>query len=496
MQGVALARGLGNGAHTPCAIAVRVREMEGNVCVESKLLEQADIHRARPRVTTNQAHLRRDAAANRLEVKCFHGTVHSLFRHLTVGRPLTTRDRQQAAVTHVDHVVTHETLRVVGRRVLDQRAEATPGTQHVRALDRHIGVEVVPHFVQDPFNLFLTGQRVRFDLAGHIRRAGNRGTLPGQEKDHTTVTRRRVEQTHATGTEVTRERNVHTRRWRHNLRRRWFIHPANGITEGTRGIHHTLRTNVKLISRHLITQTRTNDAALVRLVERDDFAVIRSDSAMLDSRQHERNVHTRIILLAIVVHDTTSQVVRAEHREGLQRLVATDDIRIAHVLLACDKVVQERASIVVGNKPPRVCRNQNGQRRRQIGRNVQKGLTLPQSFFHHLVLFPVKLLDGLLKVAHTTVNEFRGLGRCFATKVLTIHHRHLEATCGTIERHTGARRTSTDDKQIKAISIVLLRRMVRMFDLGDRAVAHGLVRWHEQRLGLVETAIRTQRMRR
>ena len=73
---------------------------------------------------------------------------------------------------------------------------------------------------------------------------------------------------------------------------------------------------------------------------------------MLDCCKHKGNVHTRVILLPVKVHNATSEVVGTEHRERLECLVAAHHVRPAHVLAAGYQVVQECACIVVGNEPP------------------------------------------------------------------------------------------------------------------------------------------------
>ena len=96
--------------------------MQSYVCVEAELLEQAHVHRTRPRVAANKTYLLCQTVMQRLKVECLNGLVDGLLGHLTVGRPFAAGDCQQAALADVDHVVAHKALRVTRRGVFDQWA--------------------------------------------------------------------------------------------------------------------------------------------------------------------------------------------------------------------------------------------------------------------------------------------------------------------------------------------------------------------------------------
>ena len=90
------------------------------------------------------------------------------------------------------------------------------------------------------------------------------------------------------------------------------------------------------------------------------------------------------------------------------------------------------------------------------------------------------------------MHQLGRLGRCASTIVVALDKSDLEATRRSIKHNTGTCGTATDDKQVEAIIVVLWHVGVCMLDFWNGAVAHGLVRWHQKRLCLLETAVSTQ----
>jgi hypothetical protein len=85
-----------------------------------------------------------------------------------------------------------------------------------------------------------------------------------------------------------------------------------------------------------------------RLVDLDDFGVVGDHGAMLNGGHNEGDVHSGIVVLAIVVDDTTYKAVGLEHGECLESFAAAHPVRSFHVLGTGEEVVELASGVVVG----------------------------------------------------------------------------------------------------------------------------------------------------
>lgn len=85
-----------------------------------------------------------------------------------------------------------------------------------------------------------------------------------------------------------------------------------------------------------------------RLVDLDNFGVIGDNRTMLNGGHDQGNVHSRIIVLTVVVNDTSDQAFRLEHGERLESLAAAHPVGGFHVLGTGEEVVELATGVVVG----------------------------------------------------------------------------------------------------------------------------------------------------
>lgn len=132
----------------------------------------------------------------RLQTELADGFINSFLGHLSVGGPLSTGDGNEARIASSDKVVTDEAFRLGLVGVADERTDTRPGGKDITTADVDFRLEIVLHFVEDPVDLFFTGDWVLRDLARSIGRTSDGVALPGKEEDNTTVRGVRIDQAH------------------------------------------------------------------------------------------------------------------------------------------------------------------------------------------------------------------------------------------------------------------------------------------------------------
>jgi hypothetical protein len=85
-----------------------------------------------------------------------------------------------------------------------------------------------------------------------------------------------------------------------------------------------------------------------RLVDLDHFRVIGHNGTMLDGGHDQRNVHSGIIVLPVVVDDTADEAVGFEHGECFEGFAAAHPVCGFHVLGTGKEVVELASGVVVG----------------------------------------------------------------------------------------------------------------------------------------------------
>lgn len=208
---------------------------------------------------------------------------------------------------------------------------------------------------------------------------------------------------------------MHTRRGGNNVLDGRVVELANTIGKRTSRVHHSTALDSKLLAREEVLERRGVDPLLavvprVRpLVERGDLALVGDNGAVLNRRRNERNVHTRVVVLAVVVDNGTHKPLLLEHGERLERLALAHPVRALHVLLACEDVVQLAPGIVVRQLPPGVDWEEDGEHVGEMGCSLEEDLALAEGLLDELPLLDIQLHDRLLEVSHTAVDELCGL---------------------------------------------------------------------------------------
>jgi hypothetical protein len=115
-----------------------------------------------------------------------------------------------------------------------------------------------------------------------------------------------------------------------------------------------LALDIPFLSSHPVLHPDTNNSVLAtvsgtgRLVDLDHFRVVGHNRAMLDGGHNQGNVHSRIIVLAVVVDDTSNQAIGLEHWERLKGLSAAHPVGGFHVLGTGEEIVELASGVVVG----------------------------------------------------------------------------------------------------------------------------------------------------
>jgi hypothetical protein len=142
-----------------------------------------------------------------------------------------------------------------------------------------------------------------------------------------------------------------------------------------------------LVSRDLVLASSRVDLAIGSLVETDDGNVVGDGGSLVDGGEDEGHVHSRVVVLSVVVDDTTGETLLLEHGERLEglglawkrrekgyeksaRLKKQEEEgreRTHHVssdvtLSASEKVVHLASGVVVWQLPPGVDRKENAGR--------------------------------------------------------------------------------------------------------------------------------------
>jgi hypothetical protein len=106
-----------------------------------------------------------------------------------------------------------------------------------------------------------------------------------------------------------------------------------------------LALDIPLFTRHPVLHPDTDDSLLSTmcrtrsLVDFNDFRVVGNNGAVLNCGHDQRNVHSRIIVLTVVVDDTADEAFRLEHRERLECLATAHPVGAFHVLRAGEDIV-------------------------------------------------------------------------------------------------------------------------------------------------------------
>lgn len=139
----------------------------------------------------------------------------------------------------MDDMVTSKGLgiRLIG--VADKRANTTPGAQNITTSNLNVRVQVVLDLVHDENNIVLMRRGPIGDLARRVCGPGHGVLLPRQEKDHTTVTSVRIEETHILGRVIVGQHDVDPRAWLADFASDRVVHFADLIRVRPGRVHHT-----------------------------------------------------------------------------------------------------------------------------------------------------------------------------------------------------------------------------------------------------------------
>lgn len=87
--------------------------------------------------------------------------------------------------------------------------------------------------------------------------------------------------------------------------------------------------------------------------------IVGNNRTVLHSGHDKGNVHPRVIVLTVVIHDTTDETVLLQHWESLKGLTLTHPVGTFHILFTSKEIVELASGIVIRKLPPGVDRKKN-----------------------------------------------------------------------------------------------------------------------------------------
>ncbi|KAI6752390.1 hypothetical protein HG530_013759 [Fusarium avenaceum] len=388
-----------DGEEGPGAVTVVVRKVVGDISVDGVCLHQLRGQRGRVSVGADEGNVAGAADAvggeasgvgtadigesdgSGLDVEELEGLVDGVLSHLSVCGPLSSGAGEEAGGRGCNEVASDEGFGVLRVGVLDE------SSQNVLARQSRVGVQKLADLSENEVNVVLLRDRCTLDLAGVVGGTGKSVSLPGKNKDNTAVRGGSVEETKTVGADALGEHDVHAGGGSDDGLARGVVHLVDGVGEGTGSVDDTLGADLE----------GADDLAVGILVKTCHLNVVENGSTVMRSSKSESDVHSGVVVLAIVVNQGTNHALLAQKRERLEGLVLAHPVRALETLGASEEIVG------LGAGP---------------------------------------------EVSHTTVYKLRALGAGAGRKVIALDEGNLEAAGDGVNSDTGSGSTAADDEQV------------------------------------------------
>jgi hypothetical protein len=165
---------------------------------------------------------------------------------------------------------------------------------------------------------------------------------------------------------------------------------------------------------------------------------------VVDSGGDEMDEETGVVELAIMIEDPTAETVLADGGEAGKGFFEGEDVRLAEVVLASEKVVDLHADAVEGGFPPGVVGDDEGEIVDEVRGVLEEQAALLEGFHDERDV-------ALLEIADTAVDELGGAtGGTFA-EVLALDEKDVETAGAGIDSYASADGAAADDDDVPGV---------------------------------------------
>lgn len=230
----------------------------------------------------------------------------------------------------------------------------------------------------------------------------------------------------------------------------------NGVCEGSSGVDNTLGTDLEFLTtvcvlvqgRENIPTLDTCDLAVGILLEAGYLEMVEHSSTVKRSSQSKGDVHSRVVVLAVVVNQSANHVVSAEEWEFSPGLALGHKVGALEALGTGKEIIGLGAAPHVRCLPPLLKGEENRDRVRQVRGNVEESPALAEGFNNELELGVIEVHDGLLEVAHASMDELGALRAGTRRKVVALNKSNLQTTSGGVDGDASTGSATANDQKV------------------------------------------------
>ena len=148
---------------------------------------------------------------------------------------------------------------------------------------------------------------------------------------------------------------MHTSTGLTDFRRVRPIHEPYAVRKGTRRIDDALGSRHPRFPRQTISHSSAGHASSRRVLDQfRHLDVIRRRRAFASRRQRESDVHSRVVVLAVVVDDRADELRLFQHGKRFESVTFAEEIAASKEVASGEEVVHLDADVEVRQLPPSV----------------------------------------------------------------------------------------------------------------------------------------------
>ena len=209
--------------------------------------------------------------------------INTVFRHVAIGRPLSTGDREQSRTVNVDGVVTRQRRGVLAVPRFDQRPDSREHAQNVRPLWRSF--EISTRRFQNEIDLVVGGSRFNRRIGNRdVRRSDDGVIVPGNREHHSAIRRVWDHDGIIAWQERTIEDEMNSLTWSDQPHGVGIDHSANTVAERASGVHDNPRQNIECAIGLAIMSADTGDKSVLIADQSIDLGIVHDRRALFDGR--------------------------------------------------------------------------------------------------------------------------------------------------------------------------------------------------------------------
>ena len=283
--------------------------------------------------------------------------------------------------------------------------------------------------------------------------------MPGQYEDHPAVLGAGNEEASVGGGKACSQHQVGSGADAQQRRGAGIVQAAQVVDVGPGRVQHHPRPHVPRAAVEAVAHGGAGEAAGAVLDQSLDGDVVGQRRTMLRRGQGQRQIHARVVELAVVVDYPTAQVawravaahLLAQIREPLLRLLARHEFGAAQRVATRQAVVQVEADAVVGLLAQLVQGYEDRQLVHQMRGQLQQRRAFAQRLAYQAELRAVDTLDRLLQIADSAVYQLGAATAGAAGEVGALHQRDSQTAGGGVQGAAATRRAATDHQQVEAL---------------------------------------------